>query len=577
MIALPAFLAVLAVLLAFGDRLCRLLGLGSERPAERFGLALATSFGVLTLAVFLLALPRWVNFWSMLALLAAMALVAGRSFLELPSWLRAGVSEFRRGALGWLSGTFLGLGFIAAMAPPTGIDTLAFHFVAPKLWLHAGGLLPDPHPYYHRTGGFYFVYLFGMALQNDLLAKLLHFGASTASIVLCGATADRLRAGSGGWAVAAALTSPVVASYLGYEFLELPAQMYVTAGLFAAVRAGEGGGRWTSAALGYFGFALGVKPSGFPVLLLAGTAVVAAWRREGRRALPSIGAGAGLALLAGGFWQAWNLWTLRGVLAGYHASALPGMSTSLWRTQGQVLLWLLGSPPYWSDALGPLLVLGVAGGLCFRSLGSRGLALQALGCLAFYLGFLGLAAPYYLVWHTQIRYLSPVLLALAAPAAGLFLSRIPRGWALAALLVPALPLLALKAGRTAVAAPAALGLQGVDVYLSRKVETYEACRAVNAMPGRLRVLAWIFRPYHLGAERLAAWEATAEGKRGVDVLAEAARSEGITHVLVEQGYLDRRHLGSMESYFEGSAFRPVGEGWPQPDGRRIRLYELLPP
>jgi hypothetical protein len=568
MTALPAFVAVLAVLLAFGDRLRRALGLAADRPAERLGLALAGAFATSTVAVFALAAARIANVGTLLGLLAAMAAAAGPAFRD----LRAMLPLPRRGLLPALTAAALALGFVAALAPPTGIDTLILHFTAPARWREAGGLVPGDGLYAHRTGGFYFVYLLGMSLGGEILAKLLNFAAGAGAVALLGATAERRQAGAGIWAAAAAVASPVVTAYLGYEYLDLPALLYVAAGVYAAAR-GHESPRWSAAAVAILGFSLGVKTSNLAVLALAAAAGLALVRA---RAWAPLAAGAGTAALAAGFWPAWNLATLGTAFPTYVLAGTEGAPgpASVPAAVARVGLWLLGSPVYWSDALGPLVWIGLAAAALFRDLGARAWALQAAAGLALYFAVVAVAAPRYLAGdvHSQVRYLAPLLVGLGAPAAGLWLARLPRGWALALLLAPLLPLLALKAGRTAVALPAALGIEGRDAYLARKLETYEACRAVNALPGRPKVLALILRPYPLRPALWAPLDLTPDDLRSGRALERRMREAGCTHLLAEPGVLDAAAPG----WLDGASLREIGS-WPMPDGRRVRLYEVLSP
>lgn len=588
MIALPAFLVVLAAFRLFGDRMARAAGLQSDRPLERLGIALALSFAAVTLLVFLLALARAVGFASSALLVVAMAVVGRASARGALEDLRAGLRAVRgprtvRWSLGALAAAVILLGLVAAMAPPTGMDTLIFHFVAVKRMAEVGGLLADPSPHFHRTGGFYFPYLLAFSLQGDLLAKLLNFAAGAAAIGLSGAVGERLRPGAGAPAAAAAALTPVVSSYLGAEYLELPAQLYVSAALLSAVRARESGdGRWAAAALAFLGCAVGVKTSAFHGALLA-LPVLAA----GARTLPSLALGTALAALMAGFWPAWNLASTGAWFPAYDLEGVKGTPVTSAEGKGAAVLAILRSLAttsrhYWSESLGPLLVVGTAGAALFdlRRDGRR-LAGLALLVLAGYLAVLWLAAPGMLQHqvHSHVRYLAPSLVPLGAAAAGLLLAAgldgppALRRLALASVLLPALALLPLKAARTAFAAPAALGLEPAAAYLSRKIETYPVCALVNGLPGDVRVLPLVERPYHLERpwvepERLGPPPSTAEA------FAAALRSRSITHVVVEPRVPERLGYPADDRLFRPPHFREIGEGWPHWDGRRIRVYAL---
>ncbi|HYE99512.1 MAG TPA: hypothetical protein VEJ18_11405, partial [Planctomycetota bacterium] len=284
------------------------------------------------------------------------------------------------------------------------------------------------------------------------------------------------------------------------------------------------------------------------------------------------------------FWPAWNVLSTGTPFPSYErvAGSLGPAPVGVGRAKGvlDILAALLTtSPYYWSESLGPLLVVGLAGAALFdlRDDG-RALATQAGLATAGYLAVLCVALPHYLRGeiHSHVRYLSPVLVPLAAPAAGLLLASARAGPALvrrlgiAALLVAAMALLPLKAGRTVFAVPVAVGAQAASDYLSAKIETFAACEVLNRLPGQVRVLPFILRPYHLDRP----WVEGTEFAGVMDAperFVRALRERSITHVLVEPRVLRPPH----EGLFRHAALREVGTGWPHWDGRRIRLYEVV--
>src|SRR5262245_12678371 len=183
------------------------LGLRTEGAVERFAFSTTLSLGVLTLAIFALAVARQVTWVSCLALAALMAAVSFRELLANLRTVRDGVRSvsWKRvlwppadGAswAAWLSGIIVVLGAVQALAPVTGMDTGMFHFAAVKMMVREHGLLTVPDDWYHRTGGYYMVYLFGMALEGEGIARLLSFLVSPLALLLAGATAERLRPGT---------------------------------------------------------------------------------------------------------------------------------------------------------------------------------------------------------------------------------------------------------------------------------------------------------------------------------------------------------------------------------------------
>jgi len=296
LVAVPVFAVLLLVFWSFGDRVMRGLGLRTEGAVERFALSTTLALGALTLAIFALAVARMVTWVSCLALAAAMAAV---SFSE----LRANLRTLRDGLksvswkrvlwpqggwqswAAWLSGIVVILGTVQALAPVTGIDTGMFHFAAVKMMVREHGLLSAPDDWFHRTGGYYMVYLFGMTLGGEGLARLLSFLASPLALLLAGASSERLRPGTGRTAAAAVALNPLFTVYTGYQYLDLSVLFYLLGAILAFERyRAEGTRGWAVLAAALLGFALGVKITSFPIMVFLIPLVLAAVRREGERA-----------------------------------------------------------------------------------------------------------------------------------------------------------------------------------------------------------------------------------------------------------------------------------------------------
>ena len=101
-------------------------------------------------------------------------------------------------------------------------------------------------------------------------------------------------------------------------------------------------------------------------------------------------------------------------------------------------------------------------------------------------------------------------------------ARAPR-LAAAALWIPLALVLPLRAGKTAVAAPAAFGIESREAYLSKKIESFPLTHRVNQIPGA-RLLFVGLRPYYVDVPYVRTF--------GPDFAA-AARDFNATHALVE--------------------------------------------
>ncbi|HVE38458.1 MAG TPA: hypothetical protein VNM14_01135 [Planctomycetota bacterium] len=599
MIAIVSFVVLVLVLLSFGERLTRLAGLRPGPLLERLSLSWTLSIGVVTLAVFGLAALHLVTRWSALLLVGMMALASLGPARDLFRELRGvawGEILLRRS--GWdrvllaLIGLFLAGGLVMALAPPTGMDTGIYHFTIPKVILQNHGLVPRSDIWIHKTGGFYMVYVLGMALGGEIVAKLLAFGMAVAGVGLAASVSERLRSGTGLAAMFIVLSTPLSAGYLGYEYLELPVLSYVLAAFLAVLRSSEGK-VWTILACGLTGLALSTKPSAFATGILLPTALGLMLLRERQRGAVTVIASLALFALTAGFWSLWNYATTGMLVYRYPGTSLSasdegGATLGPWwvgliRQLG--ILATLGI--YWTDSAGPMIVVGLIGVAVF--LWRRESRIAVLLCAASVVGYLAVLvvlAPDYLFTGFGARYLAPSIVGFGGPAAAQFVGWVRerpgplRTAVLLALLLPAAPLLVLKGGKAAVAAPAAVGLESRSAYLGKKVETFAACEVLNRLPDpNVKVLFAGVRPYYL--DRPFVWipylgpNAFLGGVTTREEFVRRVREQGITHILHEPGGF--RVAPFLESDgLSGPPFREIGR-WPWKYDKTVRLYAVEPP
>jgi hypothetical protein len=591
------FLLLVPIFIGFGDRLARVLGLSPGPLLERLSLSFVLSTGAVTMGVFVLAVTHALSPWTCLASAAAMAAVAAGP-------VRAGVRSLKTVPwrdLVWpagrldrlltlLIGAFLGSGLLMALAPPTGLDTGVYHFTIPKVILQTGGLVPREDIWIHKSGGFYMVYAFGMALGGEILAKLLGFAMALAGAGLGAAAAERLRPGSGRIAAFLLVSTPLSAGYLGYEYLELPILTYVLASLVSILRGPEGR-TWTVVACVLAGLGVSIKVSAFALGVLVPAAVGLMILRERSRSSAAAAAASFTVFgITAGFWSVWNFCSTGSLVHRYPGTTLAPetmvAASSIGSSVARFAGYLATMGEYWTDSAGPFIVAGLVGfGLFLRREGRPLAALLLLASLAAYAAAVVLA-PGALLSGFGVRYFSPCLIGFGAPAAAQFAAwarerrGLLRAVVLTALILPSVPLLLLKGGKAAVAGPAALGLESRSAYLNKKVETFAACETLNAMPGpRVKVLFVAIRPYYL--DHPFVWIPYTGGVpflRGVgtrDEFLRRAREEGITHVLYEPSVSRDPRFNDPDALF-AAPFREIGR-WPWKQDQWVRLYELERP
>jgi hypothetical protein len=594
------FLPVLLAVLSLGDRVASALG-PPRSLTERLGLGLAAGLGILMISFFLLAVAGLASTVSAVVLFGIFLALSWSNVRPLLLRLVGGARGLERpytadGWAAWGAAAFAALGGLMALAPPTGMDAGILHFALPKVLLQEGRLPLREDMATPRSIGFTMVYAFGMALGGEILAKLLGYASGVAAILLGAAAGERVRPGAGPWAALALVSTPFVSSHLGYEYLEIPALSFTLAGTLCLLRyAGGEGSAWAVAAAVGAGLAVFAKSSAFAAATIVPVALALVWRRRDPRRWATLAAcAAGFAATAG-LWGLWWSFVFVPAQGGTAAAFLrdevlsrPGAAELGWaalRTLGV----LVTAGTYWSESCGPLIVAGAAGAVLFRKYGAPSalVPLLALSVLV-HIAVLAAASPVQILepWF-QGRYAAPALIGFGAPAAGAFIhwARGRGGLLGAAVTIAAVavavPMLGVKAARTAVAVPAALGLEDRSSYLSRKVESFAACAWVNGLPrSDVRVLYMGYRPYYLDRPYIRCLDGTYapffRDIRSREDFLRKLRSERVTHVLFERPRMPQAGwLGDPRRFFTSPPFREVGR-WEHPGGHWVLVSEFEP-
>ncbi len=268
-----ALLFLAAVLVLPGVPLERWLAgsirLGPLRPLARVVLGL----GCWIVCLFLLAVCGGLRppvLWALAGLVAAGGLVA---------WIRAGVSL--RPASPPVIVALVAAAFAALLAPlallaltPTvSWDAAAYHLTLPRLYLEHGGFREVPlNVYSYWPQGVQLLYSLALAIQDHVLAKLLHFafGIATLYALAAGCRAFH-RPASGALAAILFLANGVVAFELRVAYVDLAHAFFLLAGLLFMLQALERDPR----ALWLSGFCCGLV-AGVKVTGIAGAAMVGA-------------------------------------------------------------------------------------------------------------------------------------------------------------------------------------------------------------------------------------------------------------------------------------------------------------
>ena len=194
------------------------------------------------------------------------------------------------------------------LTPPTAWDSQVYHLTGPALYLRRHRIVGDvdlPYLGFPQLGEMLF--LWGMALGGDTVARLIHFSFLLLTILLLYSFAcHRLGEGSGWPVVVVLLSASSVVLLSTWAYVDMALLFYETAAFVALVRwREEGGRRWLALAAIYCGLAMGVKYTALTLLPALGLLVVLK-EGEWRTRLGALGLFGGLAALVASPWYAKN-------------------------------------------------------------------------------------------------------------------------------------------------------------------------------------------------------------------------------------------------------------------------------
>jgi hypothetical protein len=158
-------------------------GRGEQSRPEHFPASFLAGYGICAVIGVALGLAHAFYWWSLLLAGVACLVVSRRSVTRLGPALLDAVRQLRRRRdLLWLAGFVvvvveLGAMFIAALAPPTGVDELAYHLPEAQIVVatHHLPLQLGPHYFYGNIPKLFEVlFAEGIALDGNTLPHLLH-------------------------------------------------------------------------------------------------------------------------------------------------------------------------------------------------------------------------------------------------------------------------------------------------------------------------------------------------------------------------------------------------------------------
>ncbi|MBN1811554.1 MAG: glycosyltransferase family 39 protein [Anaerolineae bacterium] len=599
--------ALLVVALGTGIGVRLLRGLTVAR-ADRLILAAAVGLGVLSLVGLALGTVGLLRPWVLwLLTVAGLLLTSGPLWRALAAawadfaWRPQGRFE---GFLAVYCGILLALALLRALAPPTAWDGLVYHLTGPKLYLETGHVshpLDLPYLGFPQLMGMLFTW--GMGLAGERAAAPIHwfYGALGAfALVVIG---RRWLSGAAGWLAAAVLFSAhSIAILTGQPYVDLTLLLYATLAFWALghfLWSGPQAQRWLLLSGVLAGLALSTKYTALALPPALALALLVSRIRDWRSAIRNAFLLGIVALLV---WSPWLLKNL--VLTGnptypfffggiywnsYRAEWYdrPGtglLYTETWRllvAPWDATIWsvegaaLEGFPSY-GATIGPLFLSL----LPFLLLVWQRLPLAQRRWLRAVLVFCGVLYGFWL-WGVarsalliQTRLLFPAfgLLALIVGVAVEGLGKLPQrpvnlSWVVRAVVIGVLVLTLVSTFLFAMQERplrVLFGFEAEEDFLSRRLGWYRvAVNTINQeLPSDAVVLfLWEPRSYHCqttclpdalldrwlhATQHLYGPDAAADPDGAAAAIADAWRTEGVTHVLFCQAGYDAVLAGKFD-------------------------------
>ncbi len=274
-----SLLAVVIVAYGVGDTISK----GGRRQwtslLERFIFGCSIGLGILSYSVFFLGILGILHLWAIATILAAGALVGGKSIAYLLKELVPKV-ELRSGLpkktskvlLAFCLFSLASFTMISAMAPPNAgdWDSLAYHLAIPKLYLEAQRIYEigfSSHSNFPFT--MEMLYTIGLALKSTALARLFHW---LTGVLCCGTVfllAKRHLNTSGNLALLIFAGIPLVAWEATLAYIDLGVALFSLLSAYSILNAIESRQRvWFVFSAVFAGLAAGTKMTALSTLFI---------------------------------------------------------------------------------------------------------------------------------------------------------------------------------------------------------------------------------------------------------------------------------------------------------------------
>ncbi len=287
--ALGLLTATVVMAAAWGGRLGRWLGIPFESDLERWALGATLGLGLLGSVVFGLGAVGGLYPAVAYLLLGVLGVAGGPEVRTLVRGLRPRLHPMPGNRIRWLwlyAGLVGLLSLGAALLPPTAWDALVYHLQGPRLHVEAHRLIAVPENFYlNSPAQVEMLFTWGLLLQGDLLAQLLHWVFWPLTAILLYALVRRNgNPEVGGWAVALWASVPFAGELAGVAYVDVGLTAFVLGSAYAFLKWTESqNARWLTLAALFLGLAMATKYTAVTWLGLLALLVVYHGARDQKR------------------------------------------------------------------------------------------------------------------------------------------------------------------------------------------------------------------------------------------------------------------------------------------------------
>jgi 4-amino-4-deoxy-L-arabinose transferase-like glycosyltransferase len=279
-----------------GDIILKFIKKNHHSKIEHFILSAPLGFGVIIYLVFLIGALDLLEPLYAVIIIAALFLISVnrlRIFFRKAETAIASkpkeVLDIYEISLISILGISFVLYFLKCFAPPLNYDSLAYHLAIPKLFIDAGGIRHIPgNVYSNFPMNMEFLFMLGMLIRDDILARLLHFAAGVLSaLAIYSFTSKHFSRKTALTASAAFFGIPYVGLLSGWAFNELLLSLFVILSVFCFSEWAKNRKSENLLLSSIFcGFALGTKYTAFLLLfpfISAGALLVSCRLKEPKK------------------------------------------------------------------------------------------------------------------------------------------------------------------------------------------------------------------------------------------------------------------------------------------------------